>query len=174
MVFCRLPKQHFIFPLSTLNKRWFSKGSSMHPHPLSSSPNINFILCLHRKKKNSNFPYGLMRKKATISRWYKLSMDIIAWGFLYQGNFTSAQIGFVAVQVCLTASHPICFQPPRMGIFHWAPEERLLLLWILLTETGLTHFVLMENSSLSQEYPAIRLRRELTSTSMGALRALCR
>jgi len=101
-------------------------------------------------------------------------MDIIAQGFLYQGDFSSTQIGFVAVQVCLTASHPICFQPPRMGIFHWAPEEHLLLLWILLTETGLTHFVLMENSSLSQEYPANSLRRELVLTSRGASHALCR
>lgn len=177
MVSCCLPKQHLIFPWFTVNKSWFSKDCSMHLHPLSSSTNINFILCLHRKE-NASFPCGVIRKKAKISTWYKLNMDIIACYiyiyFSHQGNFISAQIGFVAVQACLTASHPICFQPPRMGIFHWAPEECLLLLWILLTETGLTHFVLMENSSLSQEYPAISLCQELTSTSMGASHALCR
>lgn len=39
------------------------------------------------KKKKSNFPDGVMRKKARISRWYKLNMDIIAWGFFISGQF---------------------------------------------------------------------------------------
>lgn len=145
----------------------------MHPNPLSSSPNTNFMFCLHRKKEQ--FSLWCDEKESHDFQMIQIKYGYnYMFSFLYQGHFTSAQIGFVAVQVCCTASHPICFQPPGMGIFHRAPEECLLLLWILLTETGLSHFVLMENSSLSQEYTAISLRQELTSTSMGASHALCR
>lgn len=42
------------------------------------------------------------------------------------------------------------------------------------SETGLIQFVLMENSTLSQEYPAIGLCQERASTSTGALHTLCR
>lgn len=76
MVSCGLPKQHLIFPWFTLNKSWFSKYCSIHLHPLSSSPNINFILCLHRKE-NTNFPCGVIWKKAKIFTLYKWNMDLI-------------------------------------------------------------------------------------------------
>lgn len=76
MVSCCLPKEYLIFPWSTQNKIWFSKDCSIYLYLLSSCPNINFILCLHRKE-NTNFPWGVIRKKKKISAWYKLNVDLI-------------------------------------------------------------------------------------------------
>lgn len=112
MVSCCLPKQHLIFPWFTVNKSWFSKDCSMHLHPLSSSTNINFILCLHRKE-NASFPCGVIRKKAKISTWYKLNMDIIACYIYF--FFTSGQFYLSPNWFCGCPSLPDCFPPDLLS-----------------------------------------------------------
>lgn len=70
--------------------------------------NIKCALYFHIKK-NSNFPHGVIEKG---SRGFQMIQ------IKHQYNCMMVLIGFTTVQVCLTASHPIYFPPPRMGMFH--------------------------------------------------------
>lgn len=169
-VFCCSPKQHFIFPLSSLNKRRFSKGRSMHPHSLSSFPNINFILCLHRKKT-------AISPMAWWERKWQFQMIQIKYGYNCMCLFISGQFYLSPNWFCCCPSLLQCFLPNFLSTYQDGHLSRSL--WgmsvvAVNSETDLTQFVLMENSTLSQEYPAIGLCQERALTSTGALHTLCR
>lgn len=124
MVFCCLPERHFIFPLSTLNKRWFSKGSSTHLHCLSSSPNINFILCLHGKKKKKQFPLWCDEKESKDFQMIQIKNGYNYMSFFISGQFLpKPKLVLWPFKSASLLPTPFTFNHPRWASFIEPPRN---------------------------------------------------